>query len=194
MSTSDLSTAIEQSHAALGAILRGDPRVCQALYSPADDVTLGNPFGPYVLGRQKVEQTLAGAASHYRDGEVVDVELIATYVSETLACIVEVERGRAKVGGAEVVEPGSGRRNQPISTGERKLEARSPPRRPDYEPASSNIGHQQVALRWPPSRVDRSACGKARRWTGLTRDCSGRRFAPPLNRQVVRQPRPYARH
>jgi hypothetical protein len=52
-----------------------------------------------------VEQTLAGAASHYRDGEVVEVELIAKYVSETLTCIVEVERGQAKVGGAEDVAP-----------------------------------------------------------------------------------------
>jgi len=105
MATDDLASAIEQSHAALAAILKGDPSVYQALYSPADDVTLGNPFGPYVRGRQKVEQTLAGAASHYRDGEVVEVELIAKYVSETLACIVEVERGRAKVGGAEEVVP-----------------------------------------------------------------------------------------
>lgn len=105
MSTSDLTSAIEQSHAALGAILKGDPSVYQALYSSADDVTLGNPFGPYVRGRQKVEQTLAGAASHYRDGEVVEVDLIAKYVSETLACIVEVERGRAKVGGAEDEAP-----------------------------------------------------------------------------------------
>jgi hypothetical protein len=98
MSTSDLTGAIEQSHAALGAILTGDPSVYQALYSPADDVTLGNPFGPYVHGRQNVEQTLAGAAAHYRDGEVVDVELIAKHVSDTLACVVEVEHGRAKVG------------------------------------------------------------------------------------------------
>src|SRR5262245_60148475 len=105
MSTSDLIGAIEQSHAALGAILRGDPSVYQALYSSAEDVTLGNPFGPYVRGRQKVEQTLAGAASHYRDGEVVEVELMAKYVSETLACIVEVERGRATLGGAEDVTP-----------------------------------------------------------------------------------------
>src|SRR6185503_1947800 len=83
MPTSELASAIEQSHAALGAILKGDPSVYQALYSPADDVTLGNPFGPYVRGRQKVEQTLAGAASHYRDGGVVEVELIAKYVSES---------------------------------------------------------------------------------------------------------------
>jgi ketosteroid isomerase-like protein len=99
-STADLARAIEQSHAALGAILAGDPSGYRELYSPADDVTLGNPFGPYVCGRQEVEQTLAGAASHYRDGEVVEVDLIAKYVSDTLACVVEVERGRAKVGGA----------------------------------------------------------------------------------------------
>ena len=68
-------------------------------------MTLGNPFGPYVRGRQNVEKTLAGAASYYSDGQVVDVELIAKYVSETLACIVEVERGRAKVGGTREVVP-----------------------------------------------------------------------------------------
>jgi hypothetical protein len=140
MSTSSLTNAVEQSHAALGAILKGDPSVYQALYSSADDVTLGNPFGPYVRGRQKVEQTLASAASHYRDGEVVEVELIARYVSETLACIVEVERGRAKVGSAEDVAPVAVRVT--ISTGERKLEARSPSRGSDYEPASGNIGDQ----------------------------------------------------
>src|SRR5262245_56837827 len=105
MATDDLTKAIEQSHAALGAILTGDPSVYQALYSLADDVTLGNPFGPYVRGRQKVEATLTGAASNYRDGEVTDVELIAKYLSGNLACVVEVERGRAKVGGAEEAVP-----------------------------------------------------------------------------------------
>jgi len=103
MATTDVISAIEQSHKALGAIVKGDPTVFQALYSLADDVTLGNPFGPYVRGREKVEATLAGAASHYRDGEVTDVELIAKYTSDTLACVVEVERGRSKVGGADEV-------------------------------------------------------------------------------------------
>lgn len=98
MKTNDLDSAIEQSHAALGAILKGDPSVYQALYSDAEDVTLGNPFGPYARGRQKVVATLSGAPSHFRDGEVTSVELIANYVSDDLACIVEVERGRAKVG------------------------------------------------------------------------------------------------
>jgi len=105
MATNDLTSAIEQSHAALGAILKGDPSIYQALYSPADDVTLGNPFGPYVRGRQKVEATLAAAALYYRSGEATDIELIAKYVSDDLACVVEVERGRAKVGGAEEIVP-----------------------------------------------------------------------------------------
>jgi ketosteroid isomerase-like protein len=105
MAPSDLDGAIEQSHAALAAILKGDPGVYKALYSDRDDVTLGNPFGPYARGRKKVEETLAGAASHYRDGEVTGVELIAKYRSDDLACIVEVERGRAKVGGGKELVP-----------------------------------------------------------------------------------------
>ena len=75
------------------------------MYSDRDDVTLGNPFGPYARGRRKVEETLASAASQYRDGEVTGVELIAKYVSDDLACIVEVERGRAKVGGGGELVP-----------------------------------------------------------------------------------------
>lgn len=105
MTTNELDSAIEQSHAALAAILRGDPTLYQALYSDADDVTLGNPFGPYVHGRQKVDATVAGAASHYRDGEVTGIDLIANYVSDDLACIVEVERGRTKVGGGAELVP-----------------------------------------------------------------------------------------
>jgi ketosteroid isomerase-like protein len=101
MAANDLDSAIERSHAALAAILKGDPSVYKALYSDRDDVTLGNPFGPYALGRRKVEETLDRAASNYRDGESTGVELVAKYVSNDLACIVEVERGRSKVGGAK---------------------------------------------------------------------------------------------
>ena len=101
MADDDLDSAIEQSHAALAAILKGDPSVYKALYSDRDDVTLGNPFGPYARGRRKVEETLDRAASNYRDGESTGIELVAKYVSNDLACIVEVERGRSKVGGAK---------------------------------------------------------------------------------------------
>jgi ketosteroid isomerase-like protein len=72
---------------------------------PWDDVTLGNPFGPYAHGRRQVDETLDRAAANYRDGKITNVELVATYTSGDLACVVEVERGIAKVGGGEGLVP-----------------------------------------------------------------------------------------
>lgn len=103
MTNIGIEAAIEESHAALDAILRGDPSGYESLFSNADDVTLGNPFGPYARGRRKVEETLARAAANYRDGEATGVDLVEQYVSDDLACIVEVEHGRAKVGGSNVL-------------------------------------------------------------------------------------------
>jgi ketosteroid isomerase-like protein len=97
----DLESAIRQSHDAVAGIFRGDAAPAKALFSDRDDVTLGNPFGPYAQGRRQVEETLDRAASNYRDGELTGAELVARYVSADLACVVEVERGRAKVGGGK---------------------------------------------------------------------------------------------
>jgi ketosteroid isomerase-like protein len=103
MPAKTLEGAIEESHAALDAILKGDKSGYQALFSEQEDVTLGNPFGPFARGRRNVEATLAGAASHYRDGGMTGADLVATYVSDDLAVVVENERGQAKVGGAEAL-------------------------------------------------------------------------------------------
>ncbi len=105
MSTHSLDSAIEASHSALAAIVNGDPSGYQALYAEDEDPTLGNPFGPFASGIQSVVERLSGAASNYRDGEVTGVELIAKYLSEDLACVVEVESVRAKVGGSEEMVP-----------------------------------------------------------------------------------------
>ena len=101
----DLEAAIQQSHDAVAGIFRGDAAPAKALFSDRDDVTLGNPFGPYARGRNQVEETLDRAASNYRDGELTGAELIASYVSADLACVVEVERGRAKIGGGKDLFP-----------------------------------------------------------------------------------------
>jgi len=101
----DLENARRQSRNAVAAIFRGDSQPARALFSDREDVTLGNPFGPFALGRKQLEEALERAASNYRDGEVTDVELVATYVSGDLACVVEVERGRAKVGGGQEIFP-----------------------------------------------------------------------------------------
>jgi ketosteroid isomerase-like protein len=96
---------IEQSHLAWDAFLKGNPEPGKALYSRRDDVSLGNPYGPFAVGWKQVEQTMERAAALYRDGEAVAFEPVALYASEDLACLVEVERYRGKVGGAD--EPSS---------------------------------------------------------------------------------------
>lgn len=101
MNTPTLDDAIEASHEALAAILRGDQSGYLRLFSQAEDVTLGNPFGPFGRGRKNVEDRLALAASKYRDGRNTKVELIEKYVSPDLACVAEVESGEAKVAGSE---------------------------------------------------------------------------------------------
>ena len=101
MNTPTLESAIEASHKALAAILKGDQSGYLGLFSAAEDVTLGNPFGPFGRGRKNVEARLAIAASKYRDGRNTKVELIEKYASEHLACVAEVESGEAKVAGSE---------------------------------------------------------------------------------------------
>jgi len=101
MNTPTIESAIEASHRALAAIIKGDQSGYLALFSTAEDVTLGNPFGPFGRGRSNVEERLAVAASKYREGRNAHVELIEKYVSESLACVAEVESGEAKVAGSD---------------------------------------------------------------------------------------------
>ena len=101
MNTPSLDSAIEASYKALFKIINGDPVGYQTLYAEDETPTLGNPFGPFAHGLQDVVERLSGAASNYEDGEVTGVEFIAKYVSDDLACVVEVENYRAKIGGSE---------------------------------------------------------------------------------------------
>jgi ketosteroid isomerase-like protein len=48
---------------------------------------------------------LQSAASHYREGEATGFERVSDHVTPELACFVEVERYRAKVGGRDDVTP-----------------------------------------------------------------------------------------
>lgn len=96
---------IQQNHDAIDEFTRGDSKPLERLYSQRDDVTLGNPFGPFVRGFQEVAKTMQRAASFYREGEVVGFDLVAKVVTPELAFVVEVERIKAKVGGRQDVTP-----------------------------------------------------------------------------------------
>jgi ketosteroid isomerase-like protein len=101
----DLDQVIERSHLALGEIVNGNPEPLKEMYSHRQDVSLANPFGPPVRGWDEAARTMERAASNYRDGEIIGFENVAKFVTSDLACIVEVERYRAKVGGSEDITP-----------------------------------------------------------------------------------------
>jgi ketosteroid isomerase-like protein len=101
----DLKQAVELHHRAGDAIMKGNHEGYAELYSRRDDITLGNPFGPFVRGYESVLRTLQGAATHYRDGEATGFERVSEHLTPELACFVEVERYRAKVGGRDEITP-----------------------------------------------------------------------------------------
>jgi len=105
MATSDLAEVMEQDHRALEAWVQGDPEPKKRLYSRRDDATLANPLGPPARGWNQVEAALDRAAAQLRDGEVTRFERVSGYATADLAYIVEFERTRVKVGGADERQP-----------------------------------------------------------------------------------------
>jgi hypothetical protein len=102
---SSLEATVERCHQALGEIVRGNAEPWGELFSPEDDVSLGNPFGPFALGFDGVMAAARGAAARYRDGELAGFDRVATYEAADLACTVEVERFRARVGDSTELSP-----------------------------------------------------------------------------------------
>lgn len=93
-----LEAAIGESHEALRKILNGDPSGYAALFADREDITLGNPFGPFGKGRAAVLAALNNASRKYRDGSVVRVDRVAVYGGGSIVCLVEIEHDRARLG------------------------------------------------------------------------------------------------
>ena len=98
MDEAQFTEALDQYHRAAGEFVKGNPEPYKAAFSHRDDVTLGNPFGPFARGWDQVAATMDRAAANYRDGEMTGFESLAGLVTPELAYIVEVERIRAKIG------------------------------------------------------------------------------------------------
>ena len=101
----DLEAVIERYHQAAGEFVKGNPDPYKQVWSQRDDVTVANPFGPARRGWAQVAETMERASFNWKDGEVVGFENVVKYVTPELAYIVEVERFKAKVGGAEEITP-----------------------------------------------------------------------------------------
>src|ERR687886_2422374 len=101
----DVDRLIERFNLAQGELVKGNAEPANELFSPREDVTLANPYGPPVRGWDEVAAVGEHAASQFGDGEIVGYETIEKYVTDELAYIVRVERARAKVGGSEDITP-----------------------------------------------------------------------------------------
>jgi ketosteroid isomerase-like protein len=99
--TKDLDEMIERYHHSLDVFVTGNHALLAGLYSQQDDVTLGNPFGPFVSGYEQVVETMQRAAEYYREGRAVGFDSLAKRVTPELAYLVEVERFEAKLGGRD---------------------------------------------------------------------------------------------
>jgi ketosteroid isomerase-like protein len=101
----DLDQVVEQYHMALDEFMKGNYEPVKHLWSEREDITLGNPFGPFARGWTQVVETMKRAASYYRDGEASGFDAVSKYITPELAYVVEVERLKSKVGGREDVAP-----------------------------------------------------------------------------------------
>ena len=101
----DVDQLIEQFHLAQGEFTKGNPGPVKKLFSHREDVTLANPLSPPAHGWEQVAATIERAASPFRDGEITSYEIVAKYVTAELAYVVEIEQGKAKVGGREEITP-----------------------------------------------------------------------------------------
>jgi ketosteroid isomerase-like protein len=101
----DLDEVIEQCQRALREFPKGNPQPMQTMFSHQEDAILANPFGGVAHGGEEVAQRLERAASNFTDAEDVSFEIVEKYVSPELACVMWVERTRAKVGGREDFTP-----------------------------------------------------------------------------------------
>src|SRR5215213_5346974 len=105
----DLDRAIEEWRLATAEFIRGNPRPAQESFSHRADVTLANPLGPaapeigpVAHGWEQVALTQEHSASRFTDGTDVDFEIVEKYVSAEHACVVLIERMKARVSGNEV--------------------------------------------------------------------------------------------
>ena len=134
----DLDVVIEQYHRAAADFIKGDPEPYKRLFSQRNDVTLGNPFGPFARGSTQIVETMKRAASHYRDGEAIGFDTISKYVTDDLAYIVEVEAQvqGGRTGGSRASESPC---DEHLPSGRRPLEARPSARRSDNHRPGSGV-------------------------------------------------------
>jgi ketosteroid isomerase-like protein len=106
MSVADyVDELIERYQQALDVFMKGNPEPVKELFSRREDVTLANPLGPPAHGWDEVGATIERAASQFRDGRLVGVEIVEKQATPEFAYTLWLEHAEGKVGGREDVAP-----------------------------------------------------------------------------------------
>jgi ketosteroid isomerase-like protein len=101
----DVDELIERYQLGLDDFMKGNPEPIKELFSHREDVTLANPLSPPAHGWEQVGTTIEHAASQFRDGRLVSVEIVEKQATSEFAYVVRVERAKAKVGGSDDIVP-----------------------------------------------------------------------------------------
>ena len=96
MAPDQLAAAIERYHAAGAELVKGNPEPQKSLFSRESDVVLVSPAGVVARGWDEVAATVERASGRFSDDEM-EFERVGEVLTPALACIVEIERWRAKV-------------------------------------------------------------------------------------------------
>ena len=106
MSAADaVDQLIERYQMGLDEFMKGNPEAVKELFSHREDVTLANPLGPPVRGRDEVAAVGRRAASQFRDGRFLSVDMVEKHVTAEFAYTVWLEHAEGKVGGREDIAP-----------------------------------------------------------------------------------------
>ena len=101
----DVDRLIDRYQQALDEFMKGNPEPVKELFSHREDVTLANPLGPPAHGWDEVGATIEHAASHFRDGRLVGVEIVEKHATPEFAYTLWLEHAEGKVDGREDVAP-----------------------------------------------------------------------------------------
>jgi ketosteroid isomerase-like protein len=105
MTVDDVDQLIDRYQQALDDFMKGNPEPVKELFSHREDVTLANPLDPPAHGWDEVGATIEHAASQFRDGRLVGVEIVEKQVTPEFAYSVWLERAEGKVGAREDIAP-----------------------------------------------------------------------------------------
>jgi ketosteroid isomerase-like protein len=99
----ELDEVVGRFHQTMNDFAKGDPEPAKAIFSHGEDGSLANPWGPPVVGWDRVSKALDSAAARFKDGRVTAVDALTRHVTSDLAVFLDIEHWQAKLGGGDEI-------------------------------------------------------------------------------------------